>query len=67
MDHDGLFKKLLTTFFYEFLDLFFPDLAALVDLSQQPEFLDKETYARKGEDGDGVDRQAVAVRASPIR
>lgn len=44
MDHDGLFKKLLTTFFYEFLDLFFPDLAALVDLSQQPEFLDKETY-----------------------
>ena len=44
MDHDGLFKKLLTTFFYEFLDLFFHDLAALVDLSQEPEFLDKETY-----------------------
>ena len=44
MDHDGLFKKLLTTFFYEFLDLFFHDLAALVDRSQQPEFLDKETY-----------------------
>ena len=44
MDHDGLFKKLLTTFFYEFLDLFFPDLAAPVDRSQEPEFLDKETY-----------------------
>ena len=44
MDHDGLFKKLLTTFFYEFLELFFDDLAALVDRSQQPEFLDKETY-----------------------
>ena len=44
MDHDGLFKKLLTTFFYEFLELFFPDLAALVDRSQEPEFLDKETY-----------------------
>ncbi|MFN8614046.1 MAG: flagellar assembly protein H [Vulcanimicrobiota bacterium] len=44
MDHDGLFKKLLTTFFYEFLELFFDDLTALVDRSQQPEFLDKETY-----------------------
>ena len=44
MDHDGLFKKLLTTFFYEFLELFFYDLAARVDRSQDPEFLDKETY-----------------------
>ena len=44
MDHDRLFKKLLTAFFYEFLELFFPTLADLVDRSQEPEFLDKETY-----------------------
>ena len=44
MDHDRLFKELLTTFFFEFLELFFPSLATLVDRSQEPEFLDKETY-----------------------
>jgi hypothetical protein len=31
VDHDRLFKELLTTFFFEFLDLFFPRLAARVD------------------------------------
>jgi hypothetical protein len=28
VDHDRLFKELLTTFFFEFLDLFFSELAA---------------------------------------
>ena len=44
MDHDRLFKELLTHFFFEFLDLFFEDIAALIDRSQPPIFLDKETF-----------------------
>jgi len=56
MDHDRLFKKLLTTFFYEFLELFFPTLAALVDRSQEAEFLDKETYK------DSTRRRDLVVR-----
>ena len=44
MDHDRLFKELLTTFFYEFLELFFPTLAARVDRSQPIDFLDKESF-----------------------
>ena len=31
MDHDHIFKELLTTFFLEFLDVFFPDLARDLD------------------------------------
>lgn len=31
MDHDHLFKELLTTFFREFLELFFPELARDLD------------------------------------
>jgi len=42
MDHDRLFKELLTAFFFEFLELFFPTLATLVDRSQEPEFLDTQ-------------------------
>jgi hypothetical protein len=44
IDHDALFKLLLTNFFREFLDLFAPDLAAALD----PEpllFLDKESFS----------------------
>lgn len=44
MDHDRLFKELLTTFFYEFLELFFDKIAALIDRSQPPAFLDKEIF-----------------------
>lgn len=43
LDHDALFKLLLTTFFREFLELFAPELAAVLD----PEplvFLDKESF-----------------------
>ena len=42
-DHDRLFKELLTTFFVEFLDLFFPDVLTYLDTSQL-EFLDKELF-----------------------
>ncbi len=43
MDHDRLFKELLTTFFAEFLDLFLPDVAAYV-VPDRFEFLDKEVF-----------------------
>jgi hypothetical protein len=43
MDHDRLFKELLTTFFTEFLQLFFPELAAYVEPASV-EFLDKELF-----------------------
>jgi hypothetical protein len=31
IDHDRLFKELLKTFFLDFLDLFAPEMAALID------------------------------------
>jgi hypothetical protein len=42
-DHDRLFKELLTTFFFEFLDLFFPRLAAQAD-RESIEFLSQELF-----------------------
>jgi predicted transposase/invertase (TIGR01784 family) len=43
LDHDRLFKELLTTFFFEFLDLFFPTLAAQMD-RDSIEFLSQELF-----------------------
>lgn len=43
MDHDRLFKELLTTFFAEFVQLFLPDMAAYLD-PDSLEFLDKEVF-----------------------
>ena len=43
MDHDRLFKELLTTFFKEFIDLFLPDVAEYME-SEPQEFLDKEIF-----------------------
>ena len=43
MDHDRLFKELLTTFFVEFIELFFPALVAYLD-RDSVEFLDKEVF-----------------------
>src|SRR5689334_16175036 len=43
MDHDRLFKELLTVFFVEFIDLFLPDVAAYLD-KDSIEFLDKEVF-----------------------
>jgi hypothetical protein len=42
-DHDRLFKELLTTFFFEFLDLFFPALAAQT-VPESIEFLSQELF-----------------------
>lgn len=33
MDHDRLFKELLSTFFLEFVDLFLPNVSAVLDRS----------------------------------
>lgn len=46
MDHDRLFKEPLTTFFFEFLELFFPALIGCIDRSQAPIFLDKESFGQ---------------------
>ncbi len=44
IDHDALFKRLLKTFFIEFLELFLPNVAAYVEPASV-EFLDKELFA----------------------
>jgi hypothetical protein len=43
MDHDRLFKELVTTFFVEFIELFFPQIALELD-RDSIEFLDKEIF-----------------------
>lgn len=43
IDHDRIFKELLTTFFVEFLDLFYPEVLRYLDTSTL-EFLDKEIF-----------------------
>jgi hypothetical protein len=43
IDHDRLFKELLTTFFTDFVDLLLPDLSAYLD-AHSLEFLDKEVF-----------------------
>ena len=44
ISHDQLFKELITTFFYDFLELFLPELAAEID-PESIEFIDKETFS----------------------
>ena len=43
IDHDRLFKELLTTFFVEFLELFCPEVPAYLD-ADSVVFLDKELF-----------------------
>jgi len=43
MDHDRLFKELLRVFFAEFLELFFPKMAAALNRTSIT-FLDKEVF-----------------------
>ena len=43
IDHDRLFKELLSTFFVEFIELFLPELAAYLDRHSLV-FLDKEIF-----------------------
>ncbi|MDJ0532104.1 MAG: DUF4351 domain-containing protein [Xenococcaceae cyanobacterium MO_207.B15] len=44
INHDQLFKKLLTTFFVQFLDLFFPSILEYLD-TNSIQFVDKETFS----------------------
>jgi len=43
INHDQLFKELLTTFFVEFLDLFFPEVLSYLNTSSI-QFVDKELF-----------------------
>ena len=43
INHDQLFKELLTTFFVEFLDLFFPSVLEYLD-TDSIQFIDKEMF-----------------------
>ena len=43
IDHDRLFKELLETFFAEFMELFFPEAAQAIDLTQI-KFLQQEIF-----------------------
>ncbi|MEH2440579.1 DUF4351 domain-containing protein [Nostoc sp.] len=43
IDHDRLFKELLTTFFWEFLELFFPEITAYLE-RDTISFIDKEVF-----------------------
>ena len=43
IDHDRLFKELLSTFFIEFIELFFPNVMAYLEPSSVT-FLDKEVF-----------------------
>jgi predicted transposase/invertase (TIGR01784 family) len=43
INHDQLFKELLTTFFIEFLDLFFPSVLEYLD-TESIQFVDKELF-----------------------
>ena len=43
IDHDRIFKELLTTFFVEFVEAFLPDVAAYLE-PESLVFLDKEVF-----------------------
>ena len=44
MDHDRLFKELLSTFFVEFVDLFLPDVGTYLDRDSAVVAIDKEVF-----------------------
>ena len=46
IDHDRLFKELISTFFVEFLDLFIPEILTYLD-QDSIIFLDKEIFTDK--------------------
>lgn len=56
MDDNRLFKELLTTFFAEFMELFFPDAAEAIDL-KQVNFIQQEIFTDIME----VDRHEVDI------
>ena len=61
--HDRLFKELLSTFLFEFLDLFLPELAVSLD-RESIELLDKEMFTELAE---GERREADLVARAQLR
>ena len=61
VDHDRLFKELLTTFFLDFLALFAPELSREVEPASV-EFLEKELYT----DVVAGDRHEVDLLVGPL-
>jgi len=49
-DHDQLFKKVIRTFFKEFMQMFLPEEAERIDFKKL-EFLDKEQFTDQGRRG----------------
>jgi hypothetical protein len=43
IDHDRLFKELISTFFIEFIELFFPEVLKYIDINSVS-LLDKEIF-----------------------
>lgn len=43
IDHDRLFKELLTTFFWEFIEFFLPEVAVYLE-RDSISFIDKEVF-----------------------
>ncbi len=44
MEHDRLFKELISTFFFDFVKLFLPEVAQYLEMDGPVEFLDKELF-----------------------
>lgn len=63
INHDRLFKELLTIFLFEFLELFLPELAEAVE-RDSIEFLDKEMFTELAE---GDRREADMVARARLR
>jgi hypothetical protein len=63
IDHDGIFKQLLSEFFIEFVELFFPDVLAVMDRDSIT-FLDKEFFQ---EIADSDRREADLVVQARVR
>jgi hypothetical protein len=58
IDHDQLFKQLISTFFLEFLDLFAPELAVNID-QDNLEFLPQEYFT------DIIEGESLSERLTP--
>ena len=54
IDHDNLYKELITNFFKEFMEGFFPEVSEYIDYSYL-DFLEQETYDVKTEEKRRID------------
>lgn len=61
IDHDALFKELLSKFFFEFIDLFFPQMFDYLDREAGFEMLDKELLGEILQYGENDRREADVI------